>query len=91
MVEKSKIKNQKMKIDPISVRLNRVAGQIEGVKKMYEKSKCDCLAVIQQITAARAALSKISQLILLDEAKKCADEANFQKLKNIVNKSFKYD
>ncbi|OGM02302.1 hypothetical protein A2115_00980 [Candidatus Woesebacteria bacterium GWA1_41_8] len=80
--------SNRQNIDSINVRLNKVRGQIDGIKKMYAKSKCDCVEILQQISAVRAALAKVSQMILLDEAVKCEDAGDIKKLKKIISKSF---
>lgn len=75
--------------DSIEIRLNRIEGQIKGIKQMYKKDKCDTINITTQIQAVRAALSKVAILILTDEAKKCADEGELERLQNIVSKTFK--
>ena len=89
MVNKSKGKIQKFKSDPIERRLNRIEGQIKGIKKMYRKDPCDAEGITTQIQAARAALAKVAVRILTDEAQKCAEEGDIEKLEKLVNKTFK--
>jgi CsoR family transcriptional regulator, copper-sensing transcriptional repressor len=63
------LKAQKSIID----RLNRVEGQIRGIKSMIEKeSYCD--DVINQIEAARSALSAIELVLLDSHFKNCIAE-----------------
>lgn len=51
-------------------RLNRVEGQIRGIRGMIEKdSYCD--DVLNQITAASAALNGISKLVLENHIRNC--------------------
>lgn len=51
-------------------RLNRIEGQIRGIKGMVEKdSYCD--DVLNQIAAAQAALNSVSKLILQSHIKGC--------------------
>lgn len=54
----------------ILLRLRRVKGQIGAVERMWEEKR-DCLAVVQQLTAATAALKKITELVLTDEVCSC--------------------
>lgn len=51
-------------------RLNRVEGQIRGIKGMIEKD-CYCDDVLNQITAATAALNGLSKLVLENHIRTC--------------------
>lgn len=54
-------------------RLNRVEGQIRGIRKMIENdSYCD--DVLNQISAATAALNGISKLVLENHIRTCVVE-----------------
>jgi DNA-binding FrmR family transcriptional regulator len=62
-------RNLKLKKSLIT-RLNRVEGQIRGIKGMIEKdSYCD--DVLNQIAAATAALNGISKLVLENHIRTC--------------------
>ncbi len=50
--------------DPIIKRLNRVEGQIRGIRTMVEDDRY-CIDILTQISAAQAALDKVG-LALLD-------------------------
>lgn len=63
------VKTQKSIID----RLNRVEGQIRGIKAMIEKETY-CDDVINQIEASRAALKSIELLLLESHFKYCVVE-----------------
>lgn len=66
---RSKTRTEKQRNDIIT-RLNRVEGQVRGIKGMIEKdSYCD--DVLHQISAAQAALKSISKLILQSHMKGC--------------------
>ncbi len=58
-------------MDKVAKKLNRVGGQIEGVKKMYDEGR-DCLEIVQQIAAAKSALTSVARDLLSSEASKCA-------------------
>ncbi len=60
------IKNQKSVI----TRLNRVEGQIRGIKNMIEKEHY-CDDVINQIEASRSALHSIQIILLESHIKNC--------------------
>lgn len=51
-------------------RLKKVAGQINGIDKMIDEGRY-CVDILQQILAARAALNKVSLIILESHAKSC--------------------
>jgi DNA-binding FrmR family transcriptional regulator len=61
-------------------RLNRVEGQIRGIKGMVEKD-CYCDDVLNQIAAASAALNGISKLLLENHIRNCVVD----KIKNDEN------
>jgi DNA-binding FrmR family transcriptional regulator len=86
---KDKIYKSKSKKDSVSNRLNRVEGQVKGIKRMYQDAGCDCISLITQIQAARAALGKTAELILVEEAQRCADKGDTKRLKEIVASMYK--
>lgn len=86
---KDNTQKSKSKKDSVSNRLSRVEGQVKGIKRMYEDEKCDCISLITQIQAARAALGKTAELILVEEAQRCADKGDTKRLKEIVASMYK--
>jgi DNA-binding FrmR family transcriptional regulator len=54
----------------LKLRLKKVAGQINGIDKMLDEGRY-CIDVVQQILAARAALNRVSLIILESHAKSC--------------------
>ncbi len=72
-------------------RLNKIKGQLNGIDRMIEEDRA-CMDIIQQIVAARAALSKLGVEILKDEARSCIKGGNGEKvqtLEDIIEKLFK--
>lgn len=71
-------------------RLSKIKGQINGIEKMISDERA-CMDVIQQIVAARAALSKLGVEILKDEARSCikGDNGKVQSLEDVIEKLFK--
>ncbi len=63
------IREDKLKTNLIN-RLNRVEGQIRGVKGMLEND-IYCDNILQQIAAARSALDSVSKLILENHIRGC--------------------
>ena len=60
---------------PILVaRINRIEGQVRGLKKMVETDR-DCLQVLKQIAAAAGALRSLGSVILEDHLKGCVATA----------------
>jgi CsoR family transcriptional regulator, copper-sensing transcriptional repressor len=53
------------KKDELCARLKRIAGQVGGVERMVDEERA-CLDVLVQVNAARAALTKVSRLLLKD-------------------------
>lgn len=78
MAEDKKIINQ----------LNRVEGQVKALRKMYQKDR-ECLEVIQQITAAKAALNRAASLILEKETCQSIREGKEEKVLSNIKNIFK--
>jgi DNA-binding FrmR family transcriptional regulator len=55
-------------------RLNRVEGQVRGVKRMVEEDRY-CIDVLTQISAVQAALDKVALGLLDDHARHCVVSA----------------
>jgi DNA-binding FrmR family transcriptional regulator len=51
-------------------RLNRIEGQVRGVKGMVEDERY-CIDVVTQVTAIQAALDKVALALLEDHANHC--------------------
>ncbi len=67
--QKTTYRSAKLKSSLIT-RLNRVEGQIRGIRGMVEKD-CYCDDVLNQIAAASAALNGISKLLLENHIRNC--------------------
>lgn len=74
--------------DPIVSRIKRIEGQVAGVGRMYQAGR-DCIEVVQQVQAARAALGRLATVLLLDEAEQCVKKGDMKELEKIVKKTFK--
>lgn len=60
-------------------KLNRISGQVDGIKKMIEDERY-CLDIVYQIRAVRSALKSIEKNILHNHIHHCvADAFNFPK------------
>ena len=55
-------------------RLGRVAGQVEGIKKMIEEGRY-CMDILIQLRAARAALKRVEGNILYAHLQHCVAQA----------------
>ena len=55
-------------------RLNRIEGQVRGLKKMVEEDK-DCMAVMKQIAATNGAIRSLGIVILEEHLKGCVTGA----------------
>ncbi len=55
-------------------RLNRIAGQLQGIARMVDEDRY-CVDILTQIQAARAALTRAEAEILRDHAAHCVSEA----------------
>ncbi len=54
-------------------RLNRVEGQIRGIRRMVQEPRL-CVEILQQLAAAEAAMNRISLAILKFHVEKCVPE-----------------
>ncbi len=57
----------------VQTRLNRVIGQLNGVKAMIDDNRY-CGDVLTQLAAANAAISRASELILRDHLETCVTD-----------------
>jgi Uncharacterized protein conserved in bacteria len=64
--------SEKVKTDLIT-RLNRIEGQIRGIKGMIEKDTY-CDHVLNQISAVQSALNSVGKLLLAGHMKSCVVE-----------------
>lgn len=55
-------------------RLNRIEGQVRGIKGMVEDDRY-CIDVLQQITAAQAALDRVALALVDDHVRHCVMDA----------------
>ncbi|WP_055683893.1 metal-sensitive transcriptional regulator [Jannaschia rubra] len=55
-------------------RLNRIAGQVQGVARMVAEGRY-CMDILNQVQAVKAALAKAEAEILRDHAATCVHEA----------------
>jgi DNA-binding FrmR family transcriptional regulator len=63
------VRDDKLK-DTLSARLNRIEGQIRGIKGMVER-EAYCDDILNQIAAARAAMDSLSKLVLENHMRGC--------------------
>ena len=54
-------------------RLNRIEGQIRGIRRMVQEPRL-CVEILQQLAAAEAALNRISLAVLRCHVEKCVPE-----------------
>ncbi len=54
-------------------RLNRIEGQIRGIKNMVENDDY-CIDILNQISASRAALGSLANILLEDHIRTCVSE-----------------
>ena len=66
-------------------RLNRIAGQLQGIIKMIENKKY-CVDILQQTRAITAAIKSVEQLILKDHMNACVSSAMRSKNKKEQDK-----
>ena len=67
-----KARNEK-EIKDLMNRLNRIEGQIRGIKRMLEEDAY-CIDIINQVSAANCALNSFTKVILANHIKSCVAE-----------------
>lgn len=55
-------------------RLNRIDGQVRGVARMVEEGRY-CIDVVTQVSAIRAALSRVADEVINDHVAHCVEHA----------------
>ncbi|PKM85863.1 MAG: CsoR family transcriptional regulator [Firmicutes bacterium HGW-Firmicutes-12] len=70
MEEKERLEN----VESIKKRLKRIEGQIRGIHRMLNEDAC-CTDILVQISAVRAAVSKVGIMIFENHANKCLAES----------------
>ncbi len=55
-------------------RLNKIEGQVRGLKGMVEAERY-CIDIIQQVNAARRALDQVALLVMTRHLESCVSEA----------------
>lgn len=81
---------KKEKNKKIVNRLKRAEGQAKAVRKMYEEDK-DCLQIIQQITATKAALNKVATKLLEEELQSCYQGSKDDRLQSVLENLIKFN
>jgi CsoR family transcriptional regulator, copper-sensing transcriptional repressor len=54
-------------------RLNRIEGQVRGIRRMVQEQRL-CIEILQQLAAAEAAMNRISLAVLKFHVEKCVPE-----------------
>ncbi len=52
-------------------RINNIIGQLEGIKRLIDAKDKDCFAVINQLKAAKSAVSSLMEKIIAEELVAC--------------------
>lgn len=54
----------------IQQRLNNIAGQVEGIKKMVDRNQ-DCLKILIQLKATKAAIGSVMDTVVEEQFESC--------------------
>jgi len=57
----------------IVTRLNRIEGQVRGIRRMVQEPRM-CVEILQQLSAAEAALNRISLAVFRFHVERCVPE-----------------
>jgi DNA-binding FrmR family transcriptional regulator len=69
-------------------RLNRMEGQIRGIKKMLD-DECYCVDILTQVSAIQAALNGFNKALLSNHIKTCVVEDIKQGKEDVVDELLK--
>jgi DNA-binding FrmR family transcriptional regulator len=72
----------------IETHLNRIEGQIKGVRKMLSDQR-PCNQIVQQIVAIRSSLTSLGKKVLRSEASSCIQHKDDIQLSSIIDQLFK--
>jgi len=75
-------------MENIDTRINRLIGQIEGIRKMVHKKR-SCTDVAQQILAAREALSKIGMIVMKEGVCAISGKEKSAKVEKLMERVFR--
>lgn len=65
-------------------RINRIVGQLNGIKKMLEEDR-ECEEIIIQITAINKAIKSLGHEILENHVQNCIENKNPKTIQEVVN------
>jgi len=71
--DKTQIISEERKAE-VSTRLNRIEGQVKGVKKMVEEGR-PCVEILTQLASTQEALRGLTKLMMRNYLENCATEA----------------
>ncbi len=69
--------------DSLVAALNRIEGQVRGIRKMYQEGR-DCEQIVQQIAAIQSALKRVGKEMLSTEACLCVEEEEQKKRLSLI-------
>ncbi|MCR3922609.1 MAG: metal-sensitive transcriptional regulator [Firmicutes bacterium] len=55
-------------------RLNRIEGQVKGIRKMIEEEQ-NCSEILMQVSAVKAAVNKVGTLVFQTHFRQCLEKA----------------
>ncbi len=67
-------KSETFDSDALVRRLNRIEGQVRGIRRMIEEPR-SCLEILQQLAAAEAALGRISLAVFRHHVDHCIQDS----------------
>ncbi len=69
----------------ISVRINRVIGQLKGIKRMVDTER-DCIDILQQISAVKKAINGLSKEIIVSDICQYTPKKEKEKIKKMMER-----
>ena len=79
--------------DDLKRRLKKIEGQVKGVQRMIEEDK-NCVDVLTQVAAVKAAINKVGTILFENHAKKCLksslENSNYDMIEDITELLVKF-
>ena len=66
-------KRSEEELKSLTARLNRVSGQVSGIRRMLEEERY-CVDILMQVSAGQAALSAFSKELMQNHVRTCVAE-----------------
>ncbi len=86
--DRKRVWQDEQMVKQLAARLNRIEGQVRGIKRMIEENAY-CDDVLNQISSAQSALSGVTKLLLEKHMKSCIKEQLLEGDEQVIDEVLK--